>query len=610
MAWVIEHWRLYRGWLPLILVLTLLNALIVVVYPLIFKQVIDGIADAKSETYLVWQTMFLIGIAVCHYVVYALLQYYRAVLNLSFEYSVRLRAFEHVTRKGQSFFGHFRTGDLVTRLMDDVSQKLSWYMCSGLFRVLEAAAVVVFCIVAMLSISPWLTLVAAGPLPLLILSHVFTSNRLHDRYEQVQQTISQLNDSLETCFSGIRVVKSFTAEQMQREALGRAIEENRAAEVRAVRWQTVVDTMWGHIWQLGIIGILLVGGGMAMDGDVTLGDLVAFDAYVLLMVWPMWDFGQFFVRGRLSSVTIDRVAEIEHFPLDVMQLELPVPVARTPSPEVLDDYQPCSPSPNGLDIDVDNVEFRFISAESPALKEMTFQAKAGQITAIVGETGVGKSTTLALLPRLICPTKGKLRVVESASNTDEMKSDPVAIDAGEIENWDLIELRQKIGYVPQESNLLSGSIEENIRFGREWIAAEDIAKSIKMAQLSDEIENWPEGLQTVVGSRGVRLSGGQKQRVALARAIAGRPAILLLDDCTSSLDAATEANVWKSLLKELPHCTILLVTHRASTLREVDQILMIEDGVVVESGTFKQLNVMGTCFHRLYGQWKLRDHIG
>ena len=589
-AWVAEHWRQYTNWLPLILILTAANACAVVMYPIIFKQIIDGVQAAKSGSYFVRQTMLLVGIGLVQSMVYAFLQYYRARLNLAFEYTVRLRAFEHVTRMGQSFFGRFRTGDIVTRLMDDVSHKLSWYMCSGIFRVIEALAIVVSCVIAMCSINPWLTLVAAGPLPILIFTHIISSNRLNDRYEKVQQTISQLNDSLETCFSGMRVVKSFTAESMQRESIAKAIDENRIAEVRAVRWQTIVDTMWGNIWQMGIIGILLVGGVMAMEGLVTLGDLVAFDAYILLMVWPMWDFGQFFVRGRLSSVTIDRVSEIEEFAPDVQHSDLPEPVSQRPKPETISDFARYEAPDVGQDINVDGVRFQYVSAKTPSLRDITFHAKAGDITAIVGETGAGKSTTLMLLPRLLCADEGQLNVMEK----------PIA-------DWNLVRLRQRIGYVPQEANLLSGTIEENIRFGREWITDSQIHKAVEMSQLRSEINQWPDGLQTVVGSRGVRLSGGQKQRVSLARALADQPTILLLDDCTASLDAATEAEVWKSLLSEIPECTVLLVTHRPSTLREADKIVLLEEGIVQEVGRFAELNVEGTKFHRLYVQWKLRE---
>jgi ATP-binding cassette subfamily B protein len=195
-----------------------------------------------------------------------------------------------------------------------------------------------------------------------------------------------------------------------------------------------------------------------------------------------------------------------------------------------------------------------------------------------------------LIPRLMDPTRGSLFVGERESR-----------------EWSADVLRRHVGYVPQEPHLLSGTIEENIRFGRIGIIDEDIRTAIQIAQLENEIAGWPEGLNTIVGSRGVRLSGGQKQRVSLARALAGRPSVLLLDDCTASLDAETETLLWDDLTRALPRCTTLLVTHRPKTLERVDQILVLERGHLVESGTFGELERDGTNFHRLYVEWKLRE---
>ena len=192
---------------------------------------------------------------------------------------------------------NFRTGDIITRLLDDVGTKLAWYLCSGIFRVFEAAAIIVFGVAMMLSISPSLTLAAAGPLPLLVIFFIVTANPLHTRYDRVQQTISDLNSAVETTFSGLRVVKTFAAERLQQRAVFAAIDAEQVAEVSAVRAQSVLDLVFGNVWQLGIIGVLLLGGPMVIEGTLTLGDLVAFDAYVLLLVWPMFDIGQFLVRG-------------------------------------------------------------------------------------------------------------------------------------------------------------------------------------------------------------------------------------------------------------------------------------------------------------------------
>jgi ATP-binding cassette subfamily B protein len=340
LSWIFEHWRLYTGTIPLILGLTVINAAITVTYPLLFKEIVDGVESNATASDLVRYTLLLVCVGVAHFGAYATMQYARAKLNLSFEFSVRVRAFQSLTRMGPTFFSRFRTGDLITRLMDDVTDKLSWYMCSGIFRVLEAGLIVLVCLMWMLSISPKLTLIAAGPLPLLIVIFVFTAGKLHRRYEVVQGSISRLNEVLETCFSGIRIVKSFTAADMQRKLLFSAIEENREAEVRAVRWQTVMDTLSGNIWQLGIVAVLFTGGEMVLSGEITLGDLIAFDYFVLLLVWPMFDIAQFLVRGKLSAVSIDRVAELEEFAPDVRDVNPERIVARRPGDAPAADFTP------------------------------------------------------------------------------------------------------------------------------------------------------------------------------------------------------------------------------------------------------------------------------
>ena len=326
--WILEHWAVYRGEVPLLLGLTVANALVLVAYPFLLKRIIDGIQESLTPGFLWGQVALLLGVGILHFFIYAVMQYRRALLNMRFEFGVRLRAFEYLLRLGPLFFSRFRTGDVVTRLNDDVTEKISWFLCSGVFRVLEAAVLIVFGIAMMLYINPTLTLYTATPLPILVALFVVTGHQLHQRYEAVQQSISELNDSLESCFSGIRVVKAFGVEENQQRLVEHTIEEQRRAEIKAVLWQTIIDSLYGNIWQLAIVAVLLAGGMMVIAGEVTLGDLIAFDTYVLMLVWPMFDIGQFFVRGKLCAVSIDRVAEVERFPPEVCISETPEPIAR------------------------------------------------------------------------------------------------------------------------------------------------------------------------------------------------------------------------------------------------------------------------------------------
>lgn len=590
--WLAGHWQPYRRLIPILLVLTLGNAAVLVAYPYLLKRIIDSVTAATSAHVPIVSIVLLLLVGVVRFCFYVVLQTIRTRLNMQFEFGVRLRAFEYLQAMGAGFFRKFRTGDLVTRLMDDVSDKLSWYICSGIFRVVEAASIILFGLAMMISISPELTLYAAGPLPILVALFVTTAHRLHQRYEIVQASISKLNDSLETCFSGIRVVKAFAAEDQQQLRVNEAIDKQRQAEIRAVRWQTVIDSLYGNIWQLAVVGVLLAGGTMAIAGRITLGDIVAFEAYVLLLVWPMFDIGQFLVRGRLSAVSIDRLCELEEFPPEIAEPQLPVPETRTPEmPDVADPHLPIQEQ-RCPTIRLHNVSYRYPGSSVNALAEVNFEAKAGELTAIAGAIGAGKSTLLELVPRLIDPVEGT-----------------VFIDNEPLEAVDLVQHRLRLGYVSQEPVLLSGTIEENIRFGRIWVTPEQLEQAILVAQLSADLAEMPDGLATVVGSRGVRLSGGQKQRVAVARALACSPGILLLDDCTASLDANTERALWEQLPKFYPHCTTLVVTHRPSTLQRAHSIVLLERGRVVERGTFAQLHRPGTQFHEMYVRWEMAEQF-
>lgn len=508
-------------------------------------------------------------------VLYFIVQSRRAWMNLRLEWHFRQDAFDGITDKGPDFFNKFRTGDLVTRMTDDVAEKLSWFACSGIFRTYEALLMIVFTISMMMLIDPMLTLYAAGPLPILIFIFFKTSSMLDKRYDHLQSRISKFNDIMEACFSGIRVVKAYVREKAQKEVFEDAAVDRKEAEVDAIKLQTVIDSLYMYIWQFSILIILVVGGYFVMQADLSKGKLASFVFYTVWLVFPMFDIGQFLVKSRQSAVSMNRLQELE----DVL-------------PMVSDRESSGNKNHDSKDIGFDKVSFGFDGANAEIIKKLSLKVQGGQTIALVGKVGSGKSWLVNMIPRLVDPTGGMIEY-----------------NGHDLKKYKLEDLRQNIGYVPQEPVLFSDSIRNNILMGRENIDEDLIDWAIDVSQFKADIESFPKKLDTFVGTRGMSISGGQKQRLGLARALVGRPEILILDDCTSALDSKTESALWDRLHEVLPDLTALIITHRPDTLEKADSIIVIEEGQMIEQGHHVELINSSGTYARIYKKYQLEEAV-
>ena len=610
--WIGRLWRPFAVFGVLIVTLTIVNTIARVALPLVLKQTFDGFETSLTSAGLASAVLLYLALGTFEWAGATGLIFMRGSMNLKFEMAARLNAYARLVHHAPGFFQKYRTGDLVTRLTDDVSEKLSWFICSGIFRCFAAVMVVVFAIVMMVRLDPLLTLYTVGPLPLLILLFIRMGTVLDRRFDDVQQRISQMNGALEACFSGIRVVKAYGRESAEERSFEHFAAECRRAEIDAAKSQTLIDSMFGHVWQLGVVAVLLAGGIGVMSGRLTLGTFVAFDAYVLMLIFPMFDIGTFFVRGRQSGVSIARLRELEETAPEVAE----APGARAIAPQDVEGrlrfdelgyaYTAPAPAPsdgeNGRRNGAGNGDAaereRTIAAGQAlplfrlALDGITFEVRPGEIVAVVGTVGSGKSTLLRLVPRLMDPTRGQALL-------DDVDLRALALDS----------LRASVGYVPQEALLFSGTIRDNVRFGREGIGEARILEACDIARLGKDLAGFSHGLDTRVGVRGLALSGGQKQRVALARALAGRPRILVLDDVTAALDAETEAALWEELHRVLPDLATLVVTHRTATLERADRILVLDRGRLVEQGTHAELSERGPVYRSIYRRHTLEERV-
>lgn len=573
--WLWRFWKHHPVPLTIIISFSVLHGMTIAVYPYVMKYIFDGIESGFTLDNLLKYVLILLGVGVAYFIVYVIMQGNRAIMNKRLEYRFRQHMFEYISSLSPGFFHKFTTGDLVTRLTDDITEKLSWFSCSGIFRTFESALTVLFGIGAMLTINARLTLFAIGPLPILVFVFIRTATVLHKRFDAVQKAVSHINDVMEACFSGIKVIKAYNREDAQKRVFSDAVDCRKGAEVKAAYAHAIIHSLWGHIWQLGVVVILIVGGKMVIDGTLTIGEFVAFDTYVLMLIYPMFDIGQFVVAGRRGAVSVDRLRELERH-----------------TPEIVEPENPSAIEDNGMTIEFKNVSFSYDGAVLN-LKNIDLTAGPGEMIALVGPVGSGKSTILNLMPRLYDPGSGE-----------------ILINGIDLRQLSLEQLRENIGYVPQEPLLFSDTLENNVIFHRDRIDPEMAAESSEIAQLSDDVALLRDGYKTRVGARGVNLSGGQKQRVALARAISGGPKLLLLDDCTASLDAVTEQKLWQELRRILPGTTCLFVSHRTTTVKLADQILVLDRGEIVERGRHDELIANDGLYKKLYEKQLLAEAVG
>lgn len=580
--WIWHIWRERKALILLLFFLTLLSSLVAVSYPYLIKLLIDmlqrliesqpELAQVKKETWKLAGLFIVVGLTG---LVTSLFPGIRGAVNVVFEHLIRLKYFKIVLEQDYRFFARFRSGDIVTRLTDDLYEfpKLGWFLCSGIFRTVESISKVLFCLVAMFLINGKLTLLSLIPLPLTILVYYIVQDRIYDTFRHNQEAISDINSQLEMSFSGVRIIKAYTCEQTYRRFFSEALQRRFNTEMAVVKLGTLLDMIYMYIDYIAQLVVIFAGGYMTLRGDITIGTFYAFYTYLGMLIYPILDIPQLFVSGKRAFVNIDR---LEALALGTQE--------RQPLQKSAIDQEPDKSGPiHFQNLAVQSVRFQYPDRGTPALWDLTISIQRGERLAIVGPVGSGKSTLLKLIAGLLPPESGSILL-----NGQPLWEYPPAA------------LAQLIGYVPQEALLFSGTIRENVAFGSPGagteISQEAFDEAVTIAQMKREIEAFALKEKTLLGQRGVSLSGGQKQRLAIARALARKAQILLLDDITASLDAANEELLWQALTGTYQDMTCLVVSHRLSTLQYVDRILFLDQGKVQALGRHEELHETNTAY--------------
>lgn len=569
--WIVKNWMTQKWFLLIMLLFTLGSSAVAIAHPIVFGRLIDLLKSILSapDKYpdpmaevnrIIW---IMLGLGAAQLVT----GFYPAVrgwVNIRFENMLRMFYFKFILGKDFRFFHKFRTGDVVTRLTDDLTDysKISWFMCSGIFRAVNSFSLIMFSLVVMFSISPKLTLLTILPLPLMMVAFYFASDKLYRNFELNQQAISEINSQLEMSFSGIRIVKAFVSEEKYNRFFDLALARRFKTEMGVVKLNAVLHLIYEYIDYFAQIGVIIFGGYMAVKGQISVGTFYMFYTYLSMMIYPLLDLPQLFVSGKQAFVNIDRLEEMKDYPSFYDQWK------GQARPEEFEELR------------FEDVSFTYPDKTEPAIRDCSFELKAGERLLILGSTGAGKSTVANLILGLLQPSEGSILLN--------------GIDLRDIE---LTALRDLIAYVPQEPLLFTGTVRENVLFANDKATGEEYRIAVDVSQLKQEIESFPQGDETRLGQRGLGVSGGQKQRLTIARALVRNPKLLILDDITASLDAENEEKLWQDINLHFKDIAAIVISHRLSTLHYVDRVLFIDDNGHVHQGTHEELVFKNKDYH-------------
>ncbi|MBU4313966.1 MAG: ABC transporter ATP-binding protein/permease [Actinobacteria bacterium] len=573
--------------------------------PWILKLAIDSIEKFSDATNLLKYGVLLVGVAAIQGFFRFYMRKILVGISRKIEYSIRIDFFSHLQKLGSSFYTNTRTGSIMALMTNDL-EAVRNFLGPGILNLFNTIFVFITTLTVMFLIDVRLSLYSLIAIPILPILVSKMGAMLHQRFKKSQEQYASLSARTQESIAGIKIIKSFTQEENEKNIFSELnleyMKRNLSlARVRSAFWPAMI-----FIGGVGIMVVLLVGGRQVINGILTIGQFVQFTAYIGSITWPLISLGWVINLIQRGSVSMGRINNIFRIKPDITSPKKPLPLKPLKGSisfnHIFFRYE-LSKNTSRL-IRANFTDFKDTYSRSNKnnwlLEDISFDIKAGMNVGIVGFTGSGKSTIASLIPRLYDPQRGK-----------------ILIDGYDIKSYPLEILRSNIGYVTQEPFLFSKSIKENILFGKEELLSNldeietmyKITEVSKISHLHEDVRQFPQKYETLIGERGVTLSGGQKQRLAIARALLSKPGILIFDDSFSNVDTNTEELILGDLREKIKGITTIIISHRISTIRDSDLIIVIDEGKINTIGKHSRLMEKSEIYQSLYHRQQLSEEL-